>query len=445
MYRYIFLLFLSPLIYCAPHLHIQHVENLFADEKIHIQVDGLTPSEQVEIKAEMKDAGGNAWSSHAFFVADATGHVDVAAQDTIGQSSYTGVDEMGLFWSMTPSMDAKQKIFKAPSDKIETTLSLYVQGELKDQKRCVRLMKQEGIAEIDARQAGLAGTLFLPKSKAPLPVVIILSSSSGEIPEGKARLLASRGYGALALGYFGKEGVPKKLKNIPLEYFEKAFTWIKTQKELDGERIFLYGTSRGAELALILGAQFPDKVHGLIATVPSSVVFAGLSLFPSCAWQYGGKPALPFATLCRPHLLKGEGLTKAKPARLRETFIDAMQKNKDFKSAAIPTEKITCPLLLISAGDDQMWPSDVFAEKIVERMKKHSPNHPIYHYNFPHAGHGITLPYLPMSEPLYYHPAVKLWFMAGGSKDANAKASSESWEKILAFLEEVAKQKEAAI
>ncbi len=40
--------------------------------------------------------------------------------------------------------------------------------------------------------------------------------------EHAAALLASHGYAALALAYFGVEDVPKDLINIPLEYFGTA-------------------------------------------------------------------------------------------------------------------------------------------------------------------------------------------------------------------------------
>jgi dienelactone hydrolase len=267
-------------------------------------------------------------------------------------------------------------------------------------------------------------------------VVIILSSSSGEIPEGKAKLLASRGYAALALGYFGKEGLPKKLKNIPLEYFEKTLNHLKTIKDIDGSKVTLYGSSRGAELALILASLLPQDVQAVIATVPSSVAYAGLTLLPSAAWLYEGRAFLPPMPMARPQLFKGEGLSKSHPAKMREALLQGMKNKNALDAATIPVEKICCPILLISSGDDQMWPSDVFAKRVIERVTKEKPYHTICHSHFPKAGHGITVPYLPIAEPLYYHPAVKLWFCTGGSKEDNALASEKSWQDILQFLKE---------
>src|SRR5260370_22116208 len=46
---------------------------------------------------------------------------------------------------------------------------------------------------------------------------VMLSGSSGGIPEAPARRLAENGVTALALGYFGAPGLPTDLVEIPLE------------------------------------------------------------------------------------------------------------------------------------------------------------------------------------------------------------------------------------
>jgi len=79
------------------------------------------------------------------------------------------------------------------------------------------------------REAGIVGGLFLPPGDGPRPAVMVVSGGGGGIPELRAAILASHGYAALALGYFAVEGLPRGLVNIPLEYFENAIRWMRSQ------------------------------------------------------------------------------------------------------------------------------------------------------------------------------------------------------------------------
>ena len=83
-------------------------------------------------------------------------------------------------------------------------------------------------------------------------LVIIAHQSTGEFNEIRAKLLASNGFAVLALSYLGANGLPSNLQDIPLEYFELTFTWLKDQPNIDSSRVGLFGGSRGAELSLIL-------------------------------------------------------------------------------------------------------------------------------------------------------------------------------------------------
>ena len=48
-----------------------------------------------------------------------------------------------------------------------------------------------------------------------------------------------------ALAYFNQEGLPDKLSNIPLEYFEKAIGYLQSLDEVEKDRIGVLGASRG--------------------------------------------------------------------------------------------------------------------------------------------------------------------------------------------------------
>ena len=111
-------------------------------------------------------------------------------------------------------------------------------------------------------------------------------------------MLASHGYAALNLAYFAQPGLPRGLVNIPLEYFENAIRWMRKQPWLGDRFLAAWGTSRGGELALLLGATFPD-INAVSAWVPSGVMFWGIG--PNelgdprdrASWTFRGKP-LPY-------------------------------------------------------------------------------------------------------------------------------------------------------
>src|SRR3989344_6437973 len=103
--------------------------------------------------------------------------------------------------------------------------------------------------KIPVREQGLVGTLFY--SGSPSSAVMILGGSSGGMRESKAEQLATHGFAALALAYFAEEHLPAGLKQIPMEYFAKAIAWLRKVEGI--QRIGIWGSSRGAEAALILG------------------------------------------------------------------------------------------------------------------------------------------------------------------------------------------------
>ena len=108
------------------------------------------------------------------------------------------------------------------------------------------------------------------------------------------------------------------------------------------------------------------------------------------------------------------------------------------RRAEIPVERIGGPLLMFSGKDDQIWPSDVFAARVVERLKEHKFKHPVEHYSYENAGHLITRPYVPTSDvrAVRIHAVSKRPNVAGGTPEGQAHANEDSWAKLLAFLDQ---------
>ena len=219
------------------------------------------------------------------------------------------------------------------------------------------------------------------------------------------------------------------MQNIPLEYFATAVEWLKSQPGVDPARIGVLGTSRGGELALVLGSTYPASFRVVVANVPSSVVWPGLSDDAETpAWTLAGKPLAGMAGRFGPADLALSG---------RERFLKRMRDAGAVRRAEIPVERIGGPLLMFSGKDDQLWPSDVFAERVVARLEEHGFKHPVEHYSYEHAGHQITRPFVPTSDvrEVRLHPVTKRPNMMGGTPEGQARANEDSWEKLLSFLD----------
>jgi dienelactone hydrolase len=139
-------------------------------------------------------------------------------------------------------------------------------------------------AKIAVRDQSFVANLHLPTCPSKCPVVLLVGGSSGGLKwsDYMGAILARHGFAALALAYFGMDGLPKELDQIPLEYFQSAFAYIRSHRSLDGDQIGIAGNSKGAELALLLASR-DLAVRAVVAFAPSSVVWQ--SEPSSVAWN----------------------------------------------------------------------------------------------------------------------------------------------------------------
>ncbi len=236
-------------------------------------------------------------------------------------------------------------------------------------------------------QDGLNADFFCSRSDLPRKAVIILGGSEGgkhwSTNTDYLQLLLDRGYCVMVLAYFHAAGICDDLREIPLEYFENAFKWLATNKQIIPDGYALVGHSRGGELALLLASRYP-QIKVVAAQAPSSVVFPGspLGLFDilagqHSAWTYQGQP-LPFvpwpiSLQYAPSLLTGRQTTM---------FDDALLNENAVKSAAIPIEKASGPILCVSANQDEVWPSRKMCDQIITKLRQN--NFPYYYEQFSH-------------------------------------------------------------
>jgi hypothetical protein len=83
------------------------------------------------------------------------------------------------------------------------------------------------------RENGLIATLFEPVQTGRYPGILVLGGSEGGLrtAEPRAALLASRGYTAMALAYFGVPYLPAQLFNIPVESLERGIEWLQARDD----------------------------------------------------------------------------------------------------------------------------------------------------------------------------------------------------------------------
>lgn len=238
-------------------------------------------------------------------------------------------------------------------------------------------------------ETGIRADFFYLPSKKPQKAIIMLGGSEGGKSWSRIQkpveLLVKRGYAVLSLAYFKSEGLPHELKEIPLEYFDKAFDWLASQPGIVKDEYAILGGSKGAEAALLLGCRSP-RIKAVIAFSPSSVIWQGipadrfeLTLDPKSSWSDGGVglPFLPYSTLISKWDLRLLNLNKMHTSVLQ----NAGRKNE----AVLRVEKIEGAILLISGKRDRLWPSAEMSEQIMDRLKSHNF---VYHYEHLALGGG---------------------------------------------------------
>lgn len=412
------------------------------DADTRVRIGGARAGELVSVAVESEQLGDTRWASFAHFVADAAGQVDLATAVPV-DGSYRTADANRLIWSLSPTEDSPVRIrdsrfIESGLRPFELTFRVETPRSGTAEASILRRPIAEGVERREIRESGVVGTLFTPPGAGPHPAIAVVPGSNGGIPEALGALYASHGYAALALGYFRVgDLLPETLEEIPLEYFDNAFNWLSDQPRVDANRLVVSGASRGGELALLLGATFPT-VRGVLAWVPSNTVNQGFARIGDdtvrAAWTLNGEPIpfLPrgFSDPDHPVPLRDGGAVFAIGALRSRSLID------DPEPYEIPVERINGPVLFLSGRDDVLWPSAIFSDWAVSRLREKGFAHEVQHLSYENAGHTLG----PANGPatIIIGPDAgrvsERFTNLGGTPEGIARARADLWPRVLEFL-----------
>lgn len=262
-------------------------------------------------------------------------------------------------------------------------------------------------------------------------VVIVLGGSEGNenIPVNVGAKFAEQGIPALGICYWNVPGLPDQLIRVPLEPFEKAVEWLRKR---GFEQIFIYGISKGGELALLV-ASLISEICGVIALSPIHCVWGGMK----------GNKGLLNKTFTKQSEFTWRG--KDFPCMIAELKYGPAVKNllchrqfelsymyenplKNFdESAAIPVEKINGDILFIYAEKDLMWPSREAVAYMQKRLNDKGWRYRVQELCYEKASH-ILVPLDP--------PALRMFRVERQFAEECRKNRRDAFEKTVAWIKE---------
>ncbi|XP_022094610.1 acyl-coenzyme A amino acid N-acyltransferase 1-like isoform X2 [Acanthaster planci] len=366
------------------------------DSKVTIRATGLEANSFVTIRSVSKQempSGVVKYEGHAHYIADSTGVVSVPDQISLG-GTYTGAETMGLFWSMRPSPGQRfgvRYIVKDVTKPMIVHLSLHrghlntealQTAEVEATATVKRWYMGQDVERITVRCGRLRGSVFKPKGPGPFPGVIDMFGSVGGLTEFRAAMLASHGLVGYALPYFRYDDLPQHMWDLELEYF-----MVKAAVTINGCHV---------------NTMVDLKLNG------EALPFLPFDL-------YNVRPAATEGAQCLFHSYKAiYDINEDDPRIYR------IENNR------------TCQYLFIAGEAEAAWNSCHYAQEAMRRLARHGcHNYQLLRY--PDAGHLIEIPYAPVGIMIYSHVAGSV-VDHGGTVRGMAKASEDSWPKMVMFL-----------
>jgi len=424
-------------------IHISDVETL-VDDRIKIKVLDLSPNSKlrVSMKMELPWCTGEEFSSYGVFISNRKGEVDLDLAKPV-EGTYKSADSMGLIYSLKKSKTEGKNIAENISIDEPIIMNMLFESSIERKEiELKRLFKTEDIIVKHISEEKFCGQLFY-KEKSNNKTILILGGSSGDIKAMAilAAPLASRGFNVLVVPYFASEGLPDKLEKIPLEYFEKIFEWMEKNEIISTKEIFIHGTSKGGELALLLASRY-KKIKKVVAVEPHAYCFQALDGMSGgknvSSWSYKGE-SIPYVEVDNNIFFEEQkkAIEKGIPFGFASTYKKSIERAANKENARIEVENSEADILMISGKQDNIWNSYDGCLEILDNLKKNDYKHNVELLTYDEMGHPMPIPYIiPISETLSINMMGGV-FSSGGTIGGNAEGQFKSWKRTIEFFMEL--------
>jgi len=233
---------------------------------------------------------------------------------------------------------------------------------------------------------GIVETRLFLGDKPKQPLIVGFGGSEGGNHMASDKMKSIRdsfiqnGYAFLAVAYFGTAETPELLDRISLNAIYDSIMRVAQHPLINKERIILYGGSRGAELVLNLASRY-NNLAAVIAMVPPHVSLPSkFGWRATASWTYKNED-IPYVKA------SGKSMQLIWDGDFYAGFVELLKDEKLINGAEIEVEKINCPVLIMSAKNDEVWPSEYMAGKIMDRLKSNNFSYHYEHISFD-GGHG---------------------------------------------------------
>ena len=431
----------------AQELQITPANAVLLNDPVAITLSGFAAKQLVRVQAErvMSDSGISTlvrYRSHGIFEADQQGKIDI--RTSAPQSgTYTRADARGLFWSMLPTSDAPGDLGERVIEFSAVAVDAIASPVIPNSPVAVQRLKIiDALDGIRVESVGdFPGAKFANANAAGKRAAIILlgGSEGGTLITRMAPELASRGFAVLALPYYSPPSYPANKQelpdlpaafvDIPVERLNLARAWLQKRTDVDAKRIAVFGTSKGAEFALIAGVHLP-WITSIVAYVPSDVVWEGwgenIESGKRSSFALNGKP-LPFVPY-EDFYQEFVGFQTGDAVRIRRPLDRGRAANPGaVAQARIPVERIKAPVLVVGGQEDQVWNSAMMAHNIAERRSAAKLD--TVSLIYVDAGHMLNGSAMNPTTQYDAGPS-----KIGGTPQGNAAAQMDAYPKVLAFL-----------
>lgn len=242
------------------------------------------------------------------------------------------------------------------------------------------------ILHTDFAKTKVFGDLYQADEKELDKAIIVMVGSDGDYEMSRRFAVAfgRSGVDALAIAYCGEKGLPKAVKEIPVETIQYAIDYLKG---LGYKRIGICGVGKSAEFALVAASYLPE-ITCVVAISPSSHIYEGIAshsmLQGTSSWSYKGKP-LPYVPLKMSFMFFLNHCLQENQFDTRFMYDEAL----DFPhgEALIQVQRIKGPILFLSADYDSIWPSREACVRLMEYLKTQKFGYATKHCNYRYGSH----------------------------------------------------------